>query len=66
MGDRGSAQTWFHRDSSLAATTDMAPAYVGLKEVFTKEFEALSRALEKMERADALPVSWSADRTEKR
>ncbi|MGH2655073.1 MAG: NADH-ubiquinone oxidoreductase-F iron-sulfur binding region domain-containing protein, partial [Actinomycetota bacterium] len=31
-------------------------AYVGLKEAFSKEFDALSRALDEMERADALPV----------
>src|SRR5919106_5529983 len=36
--------------------TGAQKAYVGLKEAFTKEFEALSRALEEMERADALPV----------
>src|SRR5919106_847010 len=39
-----------------AHATGAEKAYVGLKEAFTKEFEALSRALEEMERADALPV----------
>jgi NADH-quinone oxidoreductase subunit F len=31
-------------------------AYVGLKNAFTKEFDALSRALDEMERGGALPV----------
>src|SRR5918996_440938 len=39
-----------------AHATGAQKAYLGLKEAFTREFEALSRALEEMERADALPV----------
>jgi NADH-quinone oxidoreductase subunit F len=39
-----------------AHATGAEKAYVGLKEAFTTEFDALSRALEEMEHADALPV----------
>jgi len=39
-----------------AHATGAEKAYVGLKEAFATEFDALSRALEEMEQAEALPV----------